>query len=474
VREAYMISPAVAPPEVMPSKYGPTAEMRAADLPGMGSLAVRELFPEFPPEIYNHHSGDLEAVAKATEDALAGVDMSMIKPEHKVNVLSCEHGFYMFGGAAYIEMLKTIKRVVEDRTGCKVRLRLAMYRGFKEADEVIAHFGLEELFEGKVAGAGPWNKGLELETEIGPVYVVKKLFDADWFIHAYYDDPREIYFHRLLNRGLKAFTMAYARVETRSAFHFSFLNRGGAVLPRAIFNSQFIQGKHAFSCFMRTTPNGLTGIDADNDLYAIDRRITISHLKTYGKVVRLMADLDEFVAIWDGGRWGYYIHAGGVCFGVVMNCGFDAFDLEQPAALSGLDDLIRNKDPEYIMDMNKAIKAVVINQSWPGIIISDVPKLAPTILVGRENAELWRRDPANPYFMDYAVTAETLPAAFEFAKRVGGTDKALAFDGSFGYFTLTEPLAAEMLAKAPAVSRKVDEEYVPMWLKQRGIDPAEA
>jgi hypothetical protein len=76
--------------------------------------------------------------------------------------------------------------------------------------------------------------------------------------------------------------------------------------------------------------------------------------------------------------------------------------------------------------------------------------------------------------MDYAVTAETLPAAFEFAKRVGGTDKALAFDGSFGYFTLTEPLAAEMLAKAPAVSRKVDEEYVPMWLKQRGIDPAEA
>jgi hypothetical protein len=470
--EDNMITPAIKPPPVMPSKYGPTAAMRAADLPGMGSLSTKELFPEFAPEIFNHDTGDLSVIRKATEDTLAGVDMGMIKPEHTVNILSCEHGFSIFGGAPYVEMLKTIKRVVEERTGCKVRLRLAMYRGFKEADEVRDFYNLDELFEGRVAGAGPWDKGLAVETEIGEVYVVEKVFDADWFIHAYYDDPREIYFHRMLNRGLKAFVMAYARVETRSAFHFSFLNRGGAVLPRAIFNSPFIQGKHAFSCFMRTSPNGIIAIDGDNDLYAIDRRITINHLSTFGKMVRLIADLDDFVAVWDGGRWGYYIHAGGVCFGVVMNCGFDAFDLEQTAALSGLDDLIRNRDPEYIMDMNKAIKAVVINQSWPGIIISDVPKLAPTILVGRENTELWLRDPANPYFMDYAVTAETLPAAVDFAKRVGGTEKVLAFDGSFGYLTLTEPLAEEMLRKAPAISRKVDEEYLPMWLAQRGIKPA--
>jgi hypothetical protein len=473
MREAQMITPAIQPPPVMPSKYGPTAAMRAAELPGIGSLSVKDLFGEFTPEIFNHDGGDLEVIRKATEDTLAGVDMSMIKPGDTVNILSCEHGFSIFGGGPYVEMLKAIKDAVQERTGCKPRLRLAMYRGFKEADEVREYYGLDEIFEGRVAGAGPWDKGLALETEIGTVHVVKKVFDADWFIHAYYDDPREIYFHRMLNRGLKAFVMAYARVETRSAFHFSFLNRGGAVLPRAIFNSRFIQDKHAFSCFLRTSPNGIIAIDGDNDLYAIDRRITINHLKTFGKMVRLIADLDDFVAIWDGGRWGYYIHAGGVCFGVVMNCDFDAFDLEQPAALSGLDDLIRNRDPEYIMDMNKAIKAVIINQSWPGIVISDVPKLAPTILVGQENAELWRRDPANPHFMDYAVTAETLPAAFDFAKRVGGTDKALAFDGSFGYLTLTEPLAAEMLAKAPAISHRVDEEYLPMWLKQRGIDPAE-
>ncbi len=457
----------------MPSKYGPAAAMRAADLPGIGSLSVKELFPEFAPEMFNHDDGDLAAIMKATENALAGVDMSMIKPEHTVNILSCEHGFSIFGGGPYVEMIKTIKRVVEERTGCKTRLRLAMYRGFKEADEVREYFGLDEIFEGRVAGAGPWDKGLEIETEIGPVYIVKKVFDADWFIHAYYDDPREIYFHRMLNRGLKAFVMAYARVETRSAFHFSFLNRGGAVLPRAIYNSPFIQEKHAFSCFMRTSPNGIIGIDGDNDLLAIDRRITINHLKTFGKMVRLIADLDDFVAIWDGGRWGYYIHAGGVCFGVVMNCDFDAFDLEQPAALSGLDDLVHKRDPEYIMDMNRAIKAVVINQSWPGIVISDVPKLAPTILVGRQNAELWDKDPANPHFMDYAVTSETLPAAVDFAKRVGGTEKVLAFDGSFGYLTLSEPLAEEMLAKAPAISTKVDEHYLPMWLAQRGIDMAE-
>lgn len=225
---------------------------------------------------------------------------------------------------------------------------------------------------------------------------------------------------------------------------------------------------------MLTSPNGIIAIDGDNDLYCIDRRITTNHLKTFGKMVRLLAELEDFIVIWDGGRWGYHIHAGGVCFGVVMNCGFDAFDLEQRAALSGLDDLIRNRDPEYIMDMNKAIKAVVINQSWPGIIISDVPKLAPTILVGRENVELWLRDPANPYFMDYEVTAETLPAAVDFARRVSGTEKVLAFDGSFGYLTLTDPLAEELLGKAPGVSRKVNQEYLPMWLSQRGIDPGEA
>jgi hypothetical protein len=34
-------------------------------------------------------------------------------------------------------------------------------------------------------------------------------------------------------------------------------------------------------------------------------------------------------------------------------------------------------------------------------------------------------------------------------------------------------MAQLLIDKAPEVSRKVDEELLPMWLKQRGIDPSE-
>lgn len=64
-----MIVPAIRPPPVMPSKYGPSAAMRAAELPYMGSLSVRDLFPEFTSEIFNHNGshdgGDLAVIARA-------------------------------------------------------------------------------------------------------------------------------------------------------------------------------------------------------------------------------------------------------------------------------------------------------------------------------------------------------------------------------------------------------------------------
>lgn len=61
--------------------------------------------------------------------------------------------------------------------------------GVQGGHEVREFYNLDETSDGKVAGAGPRDKGLALETEIGTVYVVAKLFDADWFIHACYDDP---------------------------------------------------------------------------------------------------------------------------------------------------------------------------------------------------------------------------------------------------------------------------------------------
>ena len=109
-----------------------------------------------------------------------------------------------------------------------------------------------------------------------------RLLDADWFIYAYYDDPREIYFSRLYRKGLKAFTMNFARYETRSAFHLNFCLGAGVsqmIVPISIFESDFVQSKYAFSCFMRMSPAGIHGIDANKDLYAIDTDEKSSVLK---------------------------------------------------------------------------------------------------------------------------------------------------------------------------------------------------
>jgi len=57
------------------------------------------------------------------------------------------------------------------------------------------------------------------------------------------------------------------------------------------------------------------------------------------------------------------------------------------------------------------------------------------------------------------------------ARRIAGTDKIIVFDGSYGWINLSPSLGEFFLAKAPEVGRRVEEELLPKWLRQRGIDP---
>lgn len=107
------------------------------------------------------------------------------------------------------------------------------------------------------------------------------------------------------------------------------------------------------------------------------------------------------------------------------------------------------------------------------MMCTELPLNIPTIVVGRKLADRLLYDPANPEFMDVAVTAEDLAAALNFAKRIAGTDKVIVFDGSYGRINLSPALGEFLMEKAPDVSRKVEEELLPKWLKQRGIDPEE-
>jgi hypothetical protein len=466
-----MLQAAVSPPRITRSLYAPPPRQRAAELPGVVSLGVRELFPDI--EEARFQGADLSAVRKETERALVNVNMDMIHPRNTVNILCTEHGFNILEGRAYAEMLRTIKDIVEVRTGCRnVRLRIAGGMGFRETEEIIGPYKLDQYFNGNAVGMSPLDRGVPIETEIGTLYGLARAYDADRFILAHCSDPREIHLHRLIERAFKPFGMSFARLETRSVFHMNFGNRSGNFIARAIFDAPYVQNKFAFGCFLMTSPAGITEIDADNDLRRFDRRLTVKTLRSYGKMTRLFAEIDECIVVMDEGGWPSYVHAGGLTHGNLENAERDQLDLTVPSGIAL--GLIDAPGVSKVNVVNPAIKALVINHAWTGLFASELPACVPTVVVGRALADKYIQDSRNPEFMRMAVTAESLEAAMGFATRIAKTDKAIIFDGSYGRMNLSPSLGEFMLKKAPDVSRKVDEELLPKWLRQRGIDPEQS
>src|SRR5450756_2456068 len=242
------------------SQYGidpALVKTRVSELPGMTSVLLKDLFPSLPEVIFPGGRG-LEAVREATRDALQRVDMSRIKPEHSVNILASHHGFTLLGGEPYAEMLKTIRDVVEERTGCtNIRLRAGVGLRFRETEEYIKRYGLDVHFHGKALGVAPIDEGIPIETEIGTLYGIKRAYDADWIIHAHNSDVREVHFHRQVDRAVKPFGMSYARIETRSTYHQNLGPRAANFVARAIFDSDYVKRKFAFAAFLNAAPNGI-------------------------------------------------------------------------------------------------------------------------------------------------------------------------------------------------------------------------
>lgn len=466
-----MVREAVSPPSIWKSIYGPEPRKRVAELPGIVSVGIGELFPDIPQEIYSL-GNDLSIIRETTREALSKVNMSMIRPQDSVNILCSEHGFNILDGEPYAEMLRVIKDVVQERTGCKkIRLRVAAGIRQKEGPEIIEHYAFDRYFEGQAKGFDMFDKGVPIETEIGTLYGVARAYDADWFIHAHYNDLRELYWHRMIDRALKPFAMSYARIEGRAVYHCNFGPRSSMFVARMIFNSPFIKKKFTFGCFLMTSTRGVIGIDADNDLNNFDKRETVVTLKSYGKPLRLITEIDECIAVLDAGRWSMYQHAGGITFGNLVAGKLDFFDLETVPAGTGFALFERASGAPRAKAVNPAIKALVINHMWMGMMCTELAKNIPTIVVGRDLTDILIKDSANPEFMSYAMTAESLEAALNYARRIANTDNIIAFDGSFGSINLSPSLADFMLKKAAEVSRKVDTELLPKWLRQRGIDP---
>jgi hypothetical protein len=462
------------PSYIRKSIYGPEPKMRAGDLPGIQALEIRELFPDVPHEIFLE-GGDLSVIREATKEALKKVKMDMIRPKDTVNILSSQYGFQIMGGEAYTEMIKTIKDIVEEKTGCKnIRLRVAAGFRIREPEEIIQHYKLDQYFKGQARPVRTIDKGVPIETEIGTLYGMAKIYDADWIIHAHHGELRELDMHRMINRAIKPFAMSYARMETRGVAHINFGPRSSNVICRVIFNSPFVQKKFTFGCFLLTSPEGITGVDASNDILELDRRLMILAFKSYGKIRELYNEIKECIAVMDATGEPRYMIGGGMTFGNLTEAELDLFDLDAIPVSLGYGLYERPPGAPKLKSVNPAIKALVINHMWTGVPQLELPTHIPTIVVGRDLADILAADPMNHDFMRYVVTAENLETAMEFARKTAKTDNIIVFDGCFGAITLSPPLAELLIKKAPDVNRRVDQELMPKWLRQRGIDPAQA
>lgn len=460
------------PSFVRSSVYGPAPRQRAASLPGMVGLDIRALFPDVPEAIYVE-GGDLETVRRATRDALRDVRMDMIRPGDTVNILASQYGFTLMGGHAYAEMLKTIKAVVTERTGCnQVRLRVCTGFRIREPDEIIEHFRLDDAFPRSTAAVRPIDKGVAIETEIGTLYGVARVYDADWIIHAHHGELRELDMHRMINRAYKPFAMSYARMETRAVAHMNFGPRSSNFVSKVIFDSPFVQQKYTFGCFLLTSPQGITGVAAGRDLDVLDRQLMLLGFRSYGKIRELFAEIEEYVAVLDATGEPRYMIGGGLTFGNATEAELDLFDLDVMPVSLGFGLYERPPGQKRARSVNPAIKALVINQMWLGVPQLELATHIPTIAVGQDMATLLRDDPMNHDFMRHCVTAETLEAAMRFALAIARTDNVLVFDGSFGKMTVSPALAGLLVARAPAASQRVERELMPKWLRQRGIDPS--
>jgi len=463
------------------SQYGVAPELvkkRVAEYPEMTSVMLSELFADTPKVIVPGEGDPAQVVREATIKALENVDMSMIKPDQSVNICASHHGFTLLGGIPYAEMLKTLRDVIAERTGCKnIRLRAGVGLRFRETEEYIKAFGLDKHFgKGKAKGIAPVDEGIPIETEIGTLYGLKAAYDADWIVHAHNSDVREVHFHRQVDRAVKPFGMSYARIETRSTYHQNLGPRGANFTARSIFASDFVQSKFAFASFLDMSPAGVVGVDADNDLFALNDRLTVAGCSYYGKIMTLLGEIDECIAVLDFPCPVPYVFAAGVIYANFAGANTDLFDLEAPLpGYTWYTEAFYGKNGPLIPNIapvNPAIKMCLHNYSWGGYPSAFFSEHIPTIVVGQEQAEILSRDSQNIEYMKYSVVAEDTDAAMHFAYATAKTDKVIIFDGAAGGLNVSEPLAKLLRERAPIINERVDKELLPKWLRQRGIDPA--
>ena len=449
-------------------------KMRGVDIPGMTSISFRELLPSIPVPLFPCDQG-VEAIRLATRESLERVDMSRIKQGDSVNILASHHGFTLHGGAPYAEMLKVTRDVIAEKTGTNdIRLRAGVGLRFRETEEYIKKFNLDQNFNGKAVGMAPIDEGIPIETEFGTLYGLKRAYDAKWIIHAHNSDLRELHNHRMIDRIIKPFAMSYARMETRSTYHQNFGPRSSNIIPRAVFSSDFVQSKFVFSIILVVSPNGINDISAENNLFKQSDRITIDMLRWYGKLLTLLKEIDECIVLLDGPYPIGYMKAGGIVYDNFAGLSVDEFDLDHGwPPFSRYTEMYFDEQGHPLLKeippLNPAVKWIINNYCMSGLPSTFFAQHIPTIVVGRALADHLNADPQNPQYMRYALMAEGLEEAIRFVTKATGISNMIAFDGAVGGFNMSEPLADLLRSKVLGIEEEVETQLLPKWCRQRSL-----
>ncbi len=462
----------LAPPPLLPTwngrRPGEVVTQRAADLPGVVALPVRALMPDLPEPIWapdpTFGPTDLEVIRERTREQVAAMDWSKVESGRSVNLIANPHGFQL-EGEAYVVMLEEIARHVTDTRGGRVRLRIAESMGHVENPDWMTLFDLRGRF-GDAEECPQIGQGTRIDTRLGDMYVTKKLFDAPTFIHTHVTEMREGYLHRMLDRLHKPFGMAYARLETRSAYHFGFGPRTGQMVARSIFDSDFIQQRYTGTVVLDTTSEGVVGVHGDNDLDALDRRMSVNILRNYGTLMRLFGEVDECLAVFDGHGCSVYTYGGGIAFDNLLCADTDFLDLDNLALLA-----VGSTRPGggLTMGSNPAIKGIVINYMAGGVPQQFIFDHYPVHIAGETVTRWLLSDPSNTYLERASTSHVDLPTAIDEATRQHGTDQLMVFDYTPGALRVSEKLGRHLLERAPEVRRSVEQESLPKWLSQRGL-----
>ena len=86
-------------------------------------------------------------IRELTIQELRHVDLSKIKAGDSVNILASSHGFSIFGGEGYAEMIRAVR---DEVVRCSGTENIALVAGvglrFRETEEYITKFGLDRYF----------------------------------------------------------------------------------------------------------------------------------------------------------------------------------------------------------------------------------------------------------------------------------------------------------------------------------------